>query len=165
MRKYFLTTVTALMISGTANADNILATFNAKATVAAYTNVNCSDLVFGTILYPSNMDFGEDGFFTAGIDEDGIFYVSDPQVMHNGQYAQANCNLPAREGSYTVTPMTSNIMLGEGVWLNKVFLIYGDASGETGEFRFGGELMISDIGDGIANGDLSAKVDIAIIYQ
>ncbi|MBE6450854.1 MAG: hypothetical protein E7016_02690 [Alphaproteobacteria bacterium] len=54
MRKYFLLSAVALMISGTANATTDYAEVTAKATIEVAGTFTCEDLDFGTIVVKQN---------------------------------------------------------------------------------------------------------------
>ncbi|MBE6450831.1 MAG: DUF4402 domain-containing protein [Alphaproteobacteria bacterium] len=108
MRKYFLTCTVALLATSTANATTDYAEVTAKATIEVATQLDCSELDFGTIVVKQN-----NAASTVTIPQEGrLTYTGD--VLSVEDYSRGLCRGIDDEESYSITSTAATInLIGE----------------------------------------------------
>ena len=111
MRKYFLLAAAALMISGTANAEDIAGTIEVNATIKNVTKISCTSLDFGEILLPVNNVES-----TVRIPADAWVAALEPETLTTGDaivssLKSANCGVVSSLTFDEETSAPNNIQL------------------------------------------------------
>ena len=92
MRKYFLLSAVALMISGTANATTDYAEVTAKATIEVANQIECTDLNFGTIVVKqSNKSSQIEICENADDDLSSTLDINGDDILSVTGYSPAHC--------------------------------------------------------------------------
>ncbi|MBQ2810795.1 MAG: hypothetical protein IJF12_01355 [Alphaproteobacteria bacterium] len=159
MRKYFLLSAVALMISGIAQASE--GTFNASVSVKEATQLECDrDLNFGTLVVV-NKDLEN---FTSGIlivDEynDVTLSVTSGTATHQGTAHNATCLLSSGYETFNI----NNVILDydSQAWSGIDMILTPVIDSANDELAITGKLQFSDI----SAGDYTTTVNVFILEE
>jgi len=141
MRKYFLLSVAALMISGTANATTDYAEVTAKATIEVASQISCGNIDFGTIVVKQGNEA-----FDIDLNGDVVDDEAGDVIKSPGRVASATCHIA-----------TGNIVSYE---VPGSVTLYGKKSNNSKTLAV--SLGIQEGGDGVSIYDLVIEPDLTV---
>ncbi|MBQ8870809.1 MAG: DUF4402 domain-containing protein [Alphaproteobacteria bacterium] len=143
MRKYFLLSAAALMISSTANATTDYAEVTAKATIQVANTVSCGELDWGTIVIK---DGNEE--ITIDVDYDGYMSYDSDNIISISGNGYTTCTGYTEVGSGGID-LESNAIYLSATGTNKKLTFTPTIDGTGNSSGLGGKLTIpADVDSG-----------------